>query len=61
MTQFNRYLNEITYNSFRMAAIEKVTYGITTIEEIKRVLPFSALNVKPLENHSEAKLLAAVS
>ena len=61
MTQLNRYLNEIAYDSFRMAAIEKVTHGITTIEEIKRVLPFSALNVKPLGNHSEGRPLAVVS
>lgn len=34
MTQLNRYLNEIAYDSFRMAAIEKVTHGIMTIEPI---------------------------
>lgn len=61
MNQLNRYLNEITYGSFRMAAIEKVAHGITTIEEIKCVLPLSALNVKPLVNHSEGRPLAVVS
>jgi hypothetical protein len=61
VNQLNRYLNEIAYDSFRIAAIEKVTHGITTIEEIKRVLPLSALNVKPLANHSEGRPLAVVS
>jgi type II secretory ATPase GspE/PulE/Tfp pilus assembly ATPase PilB-like protein len=60
MTQLNRYLQEISYDSFRMAAIEKVTQGITTIEEIQRVLPFSALHVKPT-SHAEPRALAAVS
>jgi type II secretory ATPase GspE/PulE/Tfp pilus assembly ATPase PilB-like protein len=61
MTQLNRYLNEISYDSFRMAAIEKITQGITTLEEIKRVLPFSALKAKPIDNNSEIRPLAAVS
>ncbi len=60
MTQLSRYLQEISYDSFRMAAIEKVTHGITTIEEIQRVLPFSALHVKPAA-HAEPRTLAAVS
>jgi len=37
------YLRECDYTSFRVAAIEKVKSGLTTIEEIKRVLPQSAL------------------
>jgi type II secretory ATPase GspE/PulE/Tfp pilus assembly ATPase PilB-like protein len=48
MTQLNQYLQESEFDSFRQAAIEKVTQGITTIEEIKRVLPFSALHSKKL-------------
>ena len=43
MTQLNRYLNEIKFDSFRMAAIEKVTTGVTTLTEVLRVLPHSAL------------------
>lgn len=43
MTQLHRYLEEIKFDSFRMAAIEKVTQGITTLTEVLRVLPHSAL------------------
>jgi len=43
LTQLNHYLNSIDYPCFRVAAIAKVTEGITTIEEIKRVIPSSAL------------------
>jgi general secretion pathway protein E len=46
ITQMNRYLSEIEYDSFRMAAIDKVTSGITTVEEVLRVLPRSALGSK---------------
>lgn len=42
-TQLHRYLREIDYASFRTAAIEKVTSGLTTVEEVLRVLPRSAL------------------
>ena len=42
-TQLHRYLREINYASFRTAAIEKVTTGLTTVQEILRVLPRSAL------------------
>jgi type II secretory ATPase GspE/PulE/Tfp pilus assembly ATPase PilB-like protein len=43
ITQMNRYLSEIDFDSFRLAAIDKVTKGITTAEEVIRVLPRSAL------------------
>lgn len=43
MTQLHRYLNEIKFDSFRVAAIEKVTTGVTTLTEVLRVLPHSAL------------------
>ena len=43
MTQLQRYLREINFASFRTAAIEKVTNGVTTIQEVLRVLPRSAL------------------
>jgi len=43
MTQLHRYLHESGFDSFRVAAITKVTTGITTIEEVLRVLPSSAL------------------
>jgi type II secretory ATPase GspE/PulE/Tfp pilus assembly ATPase PilB-like protein len=44
MTQLHHYLREISFDSFRVAAIEKVTTGITTVKEVLRVLPHSALH-----------------
>ncbi len=44
IAQMNRYLNEIEFNSFRVAAIDKLNLGITTSEEVLRVLPRSALH-----------------
>jgi type II secretory ATPase GspE/PulE/Tfp pilus assembly ATPase PilB-like protein len=38
-----QYLRKIQFDSFLVAAIEKVQSGITTVEEIRRVLPHSAL------------------
>jgi type II secretory ATPase GspE/PulE/Tfp pilus assembly ATPase PilB-like protein len=38
-----RYLRKIQFDSFLVAAITKVQSGITTVEEIRRVLPHSAL------------------
>ncbi len=46
VTQLNRYLNQNGFASFRMAAIEKVTNGLTTTEEVLRVLHRSALRRK---------------
>ncbi|MBW4680295.1 MAG: GspE/PulE family protein [Microcoleus vaginatus WJT46-NPBG5] len=46
MTQLHRYLNQSGFASFRLAAIEKVTTGITTVEEVLRVLHRSALRRK---------------
>ncbi len=43
MTQLHRYLTQSNFESFRAAAIEKVTKGGTTVEEVLRVLPHSAL------------------
>ena len=43
MTQLHNYLGEIKFHSFRIAAIEKVTTGVTTLQEVLRVLPHSAL------------------
>ncbi|MGB0564422.1 MAG: GspE/PulE family protein [Spirulinaceae cyanobacterium] len=46
MTDLHRYLRQIKFASFRLAAIEKVTSGVTTAEEVSRVLPYSALGRK---------------
>ncbi|MBV9389387.1 MAG: type II/IV secretion system protein [Chroococcidiopsidaceae cyanobacterium CP_BM_ER_R8_30] len=43
ITQLHRYLRDINFASFRVAAIEKVTNGITTVDEVLRVIPKSAL------------------
>ncbi len=43
MTQLHRYLSDSGFQSFQMAAIEKVTTGRTTVDEVLRVLPQSAL------------------
>jgi type II secretory ATPase GspE/PulE/Tfp pilus assembly ATPase PilB-like protein len=41
MTQLHPYLGEINFDSFRNAAIEKVT----TVTEVLRVLPHSAVSL----------------
>ena len=43
ITQLHRYLRQINFFNFRRAAIEKVTTGVTTINEVLRVLPRSSL------------------
>jgi type II secretory ATPase GspE/PulE/Tfp pilus assembly ATPase PilB-like protein len=42
--ELQRYLSASGFASFRTAAIAKVTAGLTTVDEVKRVLPFSALS-----------------
>lgn len=44
MTDLHKYLREINFVSFGVAAMEKVTSGITTVEEVQRVLPRSAFS-----------------
>jgi type II secretory ATPase GspE/PulE/Tfp pilus assembly ATPase PilB-like protein len=46
MTQLHRYINATNFASFRLAAIEKVTTGVTTVAEVLRVLPHSSLSGK---------------
>lgn len=60
VTQLNRYLNEIDFHSFRQAAIDKVITGITTVEEVRRVLPHSALCRRPATEHHK-KLMTVVA
>ena len=43
MTQLTRYLQNSDFQSFRQAAIAKIMSGVTTISEVLRVLPHSAL------------------
>ena len=56
MTQLQHYVNEANFDSFRVAAIKKVTSGVTTVQEVLRVLPHSSLyskavNIDNLEHH----------
>lgn len=48
MTQLTRYLYNSDFQSFREAAIAKVSSGTTTISEVLRVLPHSALTKRNL-------------
>ncbi len=45
MTQLRRHLSKSDFISFRTSAIEKVMAGVTTVEEVLRVLPRSALKL----------------
>ena len=45
MTQLRHYLQHIEFESFRRAAIAKVCAGVTTVDEVCRVLPRSVLNM----------------
>ncbi len=46
MTQIHRYLQEINFVSFTVSAIQKITSGVTTLEEVFRVLPYSVFAQK---------------
>jgi type II secretory ATPase GspE/PulE/Tfp pilus assembly ATPase PilB-like protein len=57
VTQLRRYLHEIQYDSFLLAAIAKITQGLTTVEEVRRVLPHSAFarpSAKVISSHANA-------
>ncbi len=57
LTQLHRYLHKCGLESFRKAAIAKVTTGLTTMPEILRVLPYSAFN-KRYQMHEGAPFKA---
>ncbi len=61
MTQLQRYLREIDFASFRVAAIEKVTSGLTTVEEVLRVIPRNALYSHHLSTKDRTVSLKPVS
>jgi len=44
LTLLRDYLDKSSFESFRMGAIDKLTRGVTTIEEVFRVLPHSAFS-----------------
>jgi type II secretory ATPase GspE/PulE/Tfp pilus assembly ATPase PilB-like protein len=58
MIDLHRYLRETDFMSFRQAAIEKVFAGVTSIDEVFRVLPRSALRVHSLQPERLSKLTA---
>ncbi len=61
ISQMNRYLNEIGFNSFRVAAIDKLNNGTTTTEEVLRVLPRSALHRVSSPSNRQAHIKAVNS
>lgn len=59
MTQLHRYLQESNFASFRTAALQKVTSGLTTVEEVLRVIPKSALCSQSVANSLSTSLAIA--
>ncbi|NEP00771.1 MAG: type II/IV secretion system protein [Symploca sp. SIO2E9] len=56
MTQLHHHLQKINFVSFARAAIEKVTTGVTTVEEILRVLPRSAFSNQVSPENTNGKV-----
>ncbi|NJM85054.1 MAG: type II/IV secretion system protein [Leptolyngbyaceae cyanobacterium SL_1_1] len=56
ISQLHRYLHKIGFMSFRLAAIEKILAGKTTVEEVIRVLPRSALT-RATTNEADLQLV----
>jgi type II secretory ATPase GspE/PulE/Tfp pilus assembly ATPase PilB-like protein len=54
MTQLHRYLQQIKFVSFGVAARQKVTMGATTVEEVLRVLPRSAFARQSITDRTDA-------
>ena len=61
ITQLHQYLKNISFASFRIAAIEKVTSGLTTVEEIVRVLPRSSLNRKTSSQDLQSRIESSIA
>jgi type II secretory ATPase GspE/PulE/Tfp pilus assembly ATPase PilB-like protein len=56
--QVRQSAHEDNFFSFRDAAIEKVLLGLTTVEEVKRVLPYSSLCHRPISAAKKALSIA---
>jgi type II secretory ATPase GspE/PulE/Tfp pilus assembly ATPase PilB-like protein len=56
--QVRNSAHEDNFFSFRDAAIEKVLLGLTTVEEVKRVLPYSSLCHRPISATKKALSIA---
>ncbi|NEQ46785.1 MAG: type II/IV secretion system protein [Leptolyngbya sp. SIOISBB] len=61
ITQLHRYLDKVGYLSFRNAAIEKLLDGTTTIEEVLRVLPRSALTQNSISENGSIPLVKDIA
>jgi len=46
LTEMHHYLSTIEFHSFRLAAIDKIVNGVTTVAELRRVLPHSAMELQ---------------
>lgn len=44
LSELQRYLNKINFDSFRAAATTKIVAGLTTVKEVKRVLPYNSMH-----------------
>ena len=55
MTQLHHYLQQMKFASFGVAARHKVTSGVTTVEEVLRVLPRSAFSRQSLADKTHAQ------
>ncbi|HEY9650207.1 MAG TPA: hypothetical protein V6C95_06060, partial [Coleofasciculaceae cyanobacterium] len=56
ITQLHRYLQQINFVSFGAAAISKVTTGVTTVEEVLRVLPRSAFSRRFVADRNQTEI-----
>lgn len=59
ITDLRHYLQDSEFTSFRMAAIAKIHQGLTTLEEVKRVLPMNALLSQPIHRSTFATTTAS--
>ena len=46
ISEIQQHLKTIEFCSFRVAAIEKIINGVTTVEELRRVIPYSAMTAQ---------------
>ncbi|NJN75195.1 MAG: Flp pilus assembly complex ATPase component TadA [Synechococcaceae cyanobacterium RL_1_2] len=51
LLKLHQHLENITYFSFRVAAIAKINSGVTTTEEIARILPFNMIGGKSRQEY----------
>lgn len=59
--QLQQYLHKAEFDSFRSAATTKVTTGVTTVDEILRVLPYSSLRAKSMPESRPVRLTPSLT